>query len=308
MLPAVGYSSPNQSHFTSRHYWEVGETNPAGRIGWLGRYLDQHGSGGQPAAGPGARLQPGAVARHGTNPVAAVSAPDQYTSRPPGSARPITAPMLDGVRRPRGLATSDPQLQYARGATAASAKLREDLAGLGAISVPPAYPSTTPSPAAWPGLAAMLSAGLPLKCVALEASGGYDTHSDQEGSLPGNIAVVSQTLNAFQRDLEQRGQAGRVLTLVWSEFGRRPEENGSGTDHGAAGIGMLIGSRAGARWSAASRASSRARGAGSTAQGNLRATSDFRGVYRTLIEDWFNVSADPIIPDAASFQKYSLVS
>ena len=40
VIPAIGYDDANQSHFTSRHYWEVGELNPAGRIGWLGRYLD----------------------------------------------------------------------------------------------------------------------------------------------------------------------------------------------------------------------------------------------------------------------------
>ncbi len=51
-------------------------------------------------------------------------------------------------------------------------------------------------------------------------------------------------LYAFQRDLEARGIADRVLTLVWSEFGRRAQENGSGgTDHGAAGAAFLIGSR-----------------------------------------------------------------
>jgi len=51
VFPAIGYASPNQSHFTSRHYWEVGETNPAGRIGWLGRYLDLHGSSSNPLQG-----------------------------------------------------------------------------------------------------------------------------------------------------------------------------------------------------------------------------------------------------------------
>jgi len=40
VIPAVGYADANQSHFTSRHYWEVGEVNPFGRVGWLGRYLD----------------------------------------------------------------------------------------------------------------------------------------------------------------------------------------------------------------------------------------------------------------------------
>jgi uncharacterized protein (DUF1501 family) len=49
-------------------------------------------------------------------------------------------------------------------------------------------------------------------------------------------------------------------------------------------------------------------GGGLDSQGNLRSTSDFRGVYRTVIEDWFNVSADGIVPSASSFEKYSLVS
>ena len=86
--------------------------------------------------------------------------------------------------------------------------------------------------------------GLPLKVVALDANGGYDTHDNQNGSLPGDLAEFSQSLAAFQADLEARGLADRVLINVWSEFGRRPEENGSGTDHGAAGLSMVIGTRA----------------------------------------------------------------
>jgi uncharacterized protein (DUF1501 family) len=37
VIPAIGYSSPNQSHFTSRHFYEVGELNESGQVGWLGR-------------------------------------------------------------------------------------------------------------------------------------------------------------------------------------------------------------------------------------------------------------------------------
>ena len=51
VLPAVGYTDPNQSHFTSRHYWEVGELNPSGRVGWMGRYLDRHGIADNPLQG-----------------------------------------------------------------------------------------------------------------------------------------------------------------------------------------------------------------------------------------------------------------
>ncbi len=91
----------------------------------------------------------------------------------------------------------------------------------------------------------MIAAGLPLRCVALEATGEYDTHAGQATALGPALTTTAASLLAFQRDLEARGVADRVLTLVWSEFGRRAKENGSGgTDHGAAGTGFLIGTRA----------------------------------------------------------------
>ena len=93
----------------------------------------------------------------------------------------------------------------------------------------------------------MLAAGLPIRAAAVRAPGGYDTHANQEKSLGSNLKLTFDSLLAFQRDLEARGLADRVLTLVWSEFGRRAQENGSGTDHGAAGCGFIVGTRAAGR-------------------------------------------------------------
>src|SRR5213078_2931299 len=94
-------------------------------------------------------------------------------------------------------------------------------------------------------LSAMLGAGLPMRCVSLSAPGDYDTHDNQPDDLAQGLKTTCEALLAFQRDLEARGLADRVLIHVWSEFGRRGEENGSeGTDHGAAGAGFLIGTRA----------------------------------------------------------------
>ena len=79
-----------------------------------------------------------------------------------------------------------------------------------------------------------------------------------------------------------------MLIHVWSEFGRRPQENGSGTDHGAAGVSFVIGKRA-------PRADDRRvprPGRRSTSDDNLRATSDFRAVYCSLLEQWLGVDAD----------------
>ena len=137
------------------------------------------------------------------------------------------------------------------------------------------------------GLAAMLAAGLPLRCVALTAPGAYDTHDNQPGELDEGLQLTAASLLAFQRDLEARGLADRVVTLVWSEFGRRPEENGSnGTDHGAAGMAFVIGTRASGRMVGELPDLSRL-----DRDGNLRPNTDFRALYRSLIEGWLGGDA-----------------
>ena len=71
----------------------------------------------------------------------------------------------------------------------------------------------------------MLGAGLPW-VVAMSAPGMYDTHDNQPQELADGLKLTADSLLAFQRDLEARGLADRVLVHVWSEFGRRAKENG----------------------------------------------------------------------------------
>jgi uncharacterized protein (DUF1501 family) len=152
----------------------------------------------------------------------------------------------------------------------------------------------------------MLKAGLPLRCVALSAPGDYDTHDDQLADFARDLELTADSLLAFQRDLEVRGLDDRVLVHVWSEFGRRAEENGSrGTDHGAGGAGFVIGSRVRGRMigefpGLGSR--------GLDGNGNLRATSDFRALYCALLEQWLGADASAIIPDASRFARPSVVA
>ena len=150
----------------------------------------------------------------------------------------------------------------------------------------------------------MLGAGLPLRCVALRAYGMYDTHDDQAEALGQGLKLTGDSLLAFQRDLEARGLADRVLTLVWSEFGRRAEENGSrGTDHGAAGVGMVMGTRArGQMVGELPRLRQ-----GLDREGNLKATVDFRSVYSSLLEQWFDFDAAGAIPNARAYRRLQLV-
>jgi uncharacterized protein (DUF1501 family) len=148
----------------------------------------------------------------------------------------------------------------------------------------------------------MLATGLPLRCVAINAPGSYDTHSNQAGTLASSLSETFDALLAFQRDLEARGIADRVLVNVWSEFGRRPKENGSGTDHGAAGAAFVIGTRA------AGQMVGQFPGLATLdPQQNVRATADFRALYCSLLEQWLETDAAAVIPGAAGFARPLLV-
>jgi uncharacterized protein (DUF1501 family) len=310
VLPAVGYTGPDQSHFTSRHYWEVGATDAHLRTGWLGRHLDVAGDADNPLQGLSlqSRLMPAlATAKR---PIASLDSPSSYTFstyrvRGEVEARMLAAMGAIGIAH-RG--SRDPALRQAGEIATQAHRLRNQLVPFrGGIASPVAYPRSNDSfPQRLASLAAMLAGGLPLRCVALRAPGMYDTHSDQAGTLSNGLQLTSDSLLAFQRDLEARGLADRVLVHVWSEFGRRARENGSaGTDHGAAGIGFLIGSRA--RGSMVGEFPGLADGSGLDRQGNLRATSDFRGVYAGILEQWFGVDGAAVIPNAASFGRPALV-
>src|ERR1700690_389497 len=84
VMPTIGYTDPNQSHFTSRHFWEVGATQPDLNTGWMGRYLDLVGTAENPLQGLclDYSLQPSLAA--GRVPVATISSPSSYSFYAPG--------------------------------------------------------------------------------------------------------------------------------------------------------------------------------------------------------------------------------
>ncbi len=306
VLPAVGYDHPDQSHFTSRHFWEVGATDPHLLTGWLGRYLDATGSPDNPLQGLSitGSLEPSLATTK--VPVAAIDGPNQYTFGAQGVWGSVQNRMLDAMGALGSVHSKDPAFLTAANVTKQADRLRRQLlpfAG-GTIKSPVPYPDGNDGfTTGLQGVAAMISAGLPLRCVALEASGSYDTHAGQTAALTPALTTTAASLFSFQRDLEARGIADRVLTLVWSEFGRRAQENGSGgTDHGAAGTAFLIGTR-----STGTAVGEFPGLASLDPQGNLKATSDFRSVYCSLLEQWLKFDAERIIPGAGKFQRYTLV-
>ena len=303
VLPGIGYTDANQSHFTSRHYWEVGATDERLVTGWMGRYLDRYGRGDNPLQGLSLdwSLQPALATK--AKPVASIDGPDRFGFGARGVWGQVENRMIAAVGGLGGIAArGDVGLDQATRAARQSHLLYRQLTPFrrrdNGFGSPVTYPEPDESfPRRLAGLAAMLAAGLPLRCVALSAPGAYDTHDNQAGELDEGLQLTAASLFAFQRDLEARGLADRVITLVWSEFGRRPEENGSnGTDHGAAGMAFVMGTRASGRMVGEMPDLTRL-----DRDGNLRPNSDFRALYRTLIEGWLGGDADAVLPRAKSF-------
>lgn len=300
-FPAIGYDHPDQSHFTSRHYYEIGELQVGYRTGWLGRYIDAVGDSENPLQGLSLDGSLSPMIATAEKPVAAIDSVDGYDlwSR---VGSPVEAEMFKSFARFGSLPSDSPAMSQVRRAAAQTDKLRQDLEGVGEFSSPVEYPDTWFSHKL-AGLAAYIAVGLPMRVVTIRAPGGYDTHADQAADLEENLRATCEGILAFQRDLEARGLADRVMIEMWSEFGRRPEENGSlGTDHGAAGCAFVIGSQA------------KGEMVGEfpglislDEDDNLRVTSDFRAMYCSLLEQWLGFDAEAIIPGAAGFARPVLV-
>jgi uncharacterized protein (DUF1501 family) len=308
VFPAIGYEPSEESHFTSRHYWEVGQLDANARTGWMGRYLDVVGEPDNPLQGLSLDYSLAPALATATMPVAAVSSPADYTMWANGLGEPLSAPAFETFGALGALAAPSPALAQARSASYDTSLVLEEMASFVQTEketgdhAPVTYP-TSEFAERLAVLAAMLHNGMPIKCVSLNAVGSYDTHAGEVDTLSTNLEQTIPAVLAFQRDLEARGLDRRVLIQLWSEFGRRPKENGSGTDHGAGGVAFLIGTRA------AGKMVGEFPGLTNLDENeNVIRTSDYRSMYCSLLEQWFETEAGLVIPEAASFERPVLVS
>ena len=310
LLPGIDYANPDLSHFHSRHFWETGLITPNSATGWLGRWLDHAGNKDNPLQGISMDSTLSPVLSSSSSPVAAVSSADDAQFWIPGLWGDAFDRTMEAWTQ---IASARP---YAPGPAAAYAGARQSK-NVADILAPYVKDSGGNDPLAgsvqYPegdfatrlkSLAGLLSLPLGIRAATVESDGDFDTHDNQAGDLGNGLASLSGALAAFQADIEARGLGDRVLTLVWSEFGRRPQQNESGgTDHGAGGVAWVQGTRV------------RSGVLGDypdlnklDSEDNLAVTVDFRRVYASLLEQWLGTDATAVIPNAAALGRLQLVS
>ncbi|MQF68711.1 DUF1501 domain-containing protein [SAR202 cluster bacterium AD-804-J14_MRT_500m] len=131
--------------------------------------------------------------------------------------------------------------------------------------------------------------------------GAFDTHANQATAFPKLWAEVSNAVSDFYLDLKEHGSSEEVVILMFTEFGRRVQENGSGTDHGAGGVAFVIGDavKGGLYGEYPSLEANK------LDEGDLQWNNDFRETYATLLERWLGMDSGPIL--GGSFEQFDFI-
>jgi uncharacterized protein (DUF1501 family) len=119
----------------------------------------------------------------------------------------------------------------------------------------------------------------------------FDTHA---GQAPGHAALwkaVTEGVEAFFKDLREHNKSQNVIMRMFSEFGRRVHDNGSGTDHGAGGVAFVLGDKV----NGGHYGEMPSLDAAKLVQGDLDPNMDFRSVYTTILDKWFGLNPAPIV-------------
>jgi uncharacterized protein (DUF1501 family) len=313
-LPGIDYANPNLSHFASRAFWETGMVSQQSVSGWLGRWLDRHGSAENPLQGLSAGYGLSPTLRAVGAPVASISDPgDAQLSMWSvwgdwGSAAvDAYAALSRSTPHAAGRAGPASAARAARLAHSVSEQLapfrQKDDTSPDPLAGPVTYPDDNDTADRLKVLAGLIAQPLGIRMATVDADGSFDTHEGQAQTLDRDLGAVGEALATFQADLEARGVADRVLTFVWSEFGRRPEANKSGgTDHGAGGVAWVQGPRAlGGVLTEYPSLTDLDR------EKNLKVTVDFRRVYGSLLAQWMGTDPAEVIPGAGQFGQVALV-
>ena len=275
IIRGVGYPNPSLSHFQSMDIWQSGSLSNDAGTGWLGRWLDRNGNDALQACSIGPTVLP---AMAGNRRKAAALQDSTY----PGSQLPDANSHLLALYHELQRPSHDESPIEASVARAGADMLRVSHTAASAMMHEPAprYPQDTGDVGNQLGIVSQLiRAGLPTTAYAVTQN-GYDTHSGELATQNGLLRQLDTALSTFMSSIASSPRGRNTTVLVYSEFGRRVESNGSlGTDHGAANNVFVLGPLVRGGLYGDDPSLTRL-----DDNGNLVHTVDFRSVYATVLE------------------------
>ncbi len=292
IVHGVGYPKPNRSHFRSMDIWHTAEPDKVGDQGWLGqalREIDPNGDNVVTAVNFGNGL-PRALVSHGA-PVASVANLETYG---------LLTDMDGEDQRSQALEAFSNMYTQAIGSGPVMDFLSKT--GLDALrgadvlrTAPEKYSSNVEYASnafakSIKGMAQVLLADVGTR-IAYIQHGSFDTHTNEVAIQKKLWGEMGPAIHDLYTDLKAHDASEDVLIMMFSEFGRRVKDNGSGTDHGSGGVAFLIGDGVnGGHYSEYPSLE-----ASKLIEGDLAFNLDFRSVYTEVLEDWMEVEARPIV-------------
>jgi len=291
----IGYPHPSYSHFRSMDIWHTCEPDTIGVDGWLGRVIkefDPNAENVLTGVNFGRGL-PRALAKEGV-PVASVGNLETYGLLTGIDGQDQRTQALDVFSKMYGPTIgSGYAMSYIRRTGIDALKGADVLAtapGLYASNV--AYPNTTVG-GYMKNIAQTHLANFGTRVLYTTAPyNSFDTHASQVAAHDKLWTDVSGSVKAFMDDLRAQQASENVLLFMFSEFGRRIADNGSGTDHGAAGVAFAIGEKVkGGIYGVYPSLEPSQQEEG----GNLKHNMDFRSVYSSILDKWLGLNPTPIV-------------
>jgi uncharacterized protein (DUF1501 family) len=292
LMHGVGYLDSPRSHFRSMDIWHTCEADKVGTEGWLGRVarnIDPNKENVVTTVSFGPCLFR-ALSVPGV-PVACVAGPlEKYGFLPNIQEREQRLQVLERFARMYKPEPGSGVMEYL-GTTGL-----DSLKGADILKVAPQeYKSTVQYPDSsiarkLKGIAQVHFADLGTRIFYCDHA-SFDTHAGQ-GPLHASLwTQVTEGLEAFMADLREHNASDNVIILMFSEFGRRVRDNGSGTDHGAAGVTFVMGDKVkGGHYGEYPSLK-----AEKLVQGDLNPSMDFRSIYSTILDKWMGMDPVPIV-------------
>ena len=286
VVHGCSYDHPSLSHFSSMSYWHTGVPNGGEPLGWLGRLADTAYQAGARNlivnVGPAQSL----AVRSGKHSPLVFDDPARFRREGSDEQKRVLAG-LSGTG-----STTNSTLAFVASAAQNAAESSDFVREASATyRTPVDYGSGGGLAANLQRVAALIAAKMPTRLYYVTYGGNaFDTHVHQADLHSRLLMYTADAVRGFMEDMKRLGRADEVAVMMFTEFGRRVEENGSaGTDHGTATPMFLIGRGLKGGFYGPHPSLT------DLDDGNLKMTTDFRRVYATAIEEWLGCRDTPSI-------------